>query len=527
MSKRAIQLIRVSTEGQAANDRAGLPAQREANRRTAERYGLEIVHTIEIVDVSGARVLASPQIHELFRLMASPDIHGVVAKEFSRLMRPENFADYAIMQEFVNTKTVLYLPDGPLDFSSDTGQLLAPIRAAVAGMERRQILARMNDAKEEMRRAGRHPGGSATLPFGVGYEGAGRKWYYTAEAEKIREAYRLVHKTALPYSQIAEELNLPRTSLRAILQNPIYTGWRVYDQKRDPGAVAYVSAPGGRQGYRRKMQRPVEDVIRVRVMDGLVSDQVFDSVQNILRARAARQWTARTKNAPKYLFNGFLRCGLCGKPLYSHTNTKACYYICKANGARARKRTPDSVCSNPYILAGKIEPKIEHLLTSRFQEKEFLDELAGNFLKEPAENKGPAPDALNVARQIGVLRDKRNRILESFYDGVIDRSQRDEQLRMVDADLRAYEALKGQQTPEPTGSTVEHLSALLSVFVQLRFLNRDDKRQLFRAAGAEIFVDGYTIKSVTLRTDSPNGVRQVRRANDSRYNDSPLPAAGA
>src|SRR5438067_7181876 len=110
MSKRAIELIRVSTKLQAGEDRAGIPAQRAANRRTAQAYGLEIVRSIEISDVSGAAVLMAPEMQELLRLIADPHVHGVVAKEFSRLMRPENFSDYALLQAFVDTRTILYLP---------------------------------------------------------------------------------------------------------------------------------------------------------------------------------------------------------------------------------------------------------------------------------------------------------------------------------------------------------------------------------------------------------------------------------
>ena len=45
MPKKCIELIRVSTAGQATADRASIPAQKEANRRTAAQYGLEIVRT--------------------------------------------------------------------------------------------------------------------------------------------------------------------------------------------------------------------------------------------------------------------------------------------------------------------------------------------------------------------------------------------------------------------------------------------------------------------------------------------------
>lgn len=61
MKKRVIELIRVSTEAQAAEDRAGIPAQRSANQRTAAQYGLDVVRTIQLSDVSGAAVLRTPK----------------------------------------------------------------------------------------------------------------------------------------------------------------------------------------------------------------------------------------------------------------------------------------------------------------------------------------------------------------------------------------------------------------------------------------------------------------------------------
>ena len=69
--KRVIELIRVSTEKQAGNDRASIPAQRSVNRRTCLQYGLEIVRSIQISDVSGAAVLLAPEIKEMIELMQS------------------------------------------------------------------------------------------------------------------------------------------------------------------------------------------------------------------------------------------------------------------------------------------------------------------------------------------------------------------------------------------------------------------------------------------------------------------------
>src|ERR1022692_1779882 len=145
MSKRVIQLLRVSTKRQAVDDKTGLAAQRAINQRTAATYGLEVVRTIEMSDVSGTAVLRTPEMQELLSIIESPDIHGVIAKEFSRLMRPENFKDYELLQAFVDTRTVLYLPDGPIDFSSSMGGFMGLIRAGMARIERREILARTRE----------------------------------------------------------------------------------------------------------------------------------------------------------------------------------------------------------------------------------------------------------------------------------------------------------------------------------------------------------------------------------------------
>jgi DNA invertase Pin-like site-specific DNA recombinase len=174
--KKVLELIRVSTESQAAGDRASIPAQRFVNRRTCAQYGLEIAKSIEISDVSGASVLMAPEIQQLLLLMQSPDIDGVVTREFSRLMRPENFADYALLQAFVDSKTVLYLPEGPIDLNSKTGRLMGTIRAAIAGLERTEILERIWTAKEEKRKRGELAQSKIVLPWGVGYE-QGRGFY--------------------------------------------------------------------------------------------------------------------------------------------------------------------------------------------------------------------------------------------------------------------------------------------------------------------------------------------------------------
>ena len=83
--KNVIELLRVSTESQASEDKAGLAAQRAANQRTAAQFDLQITDTIELIDVSGTSVLYAPGYQRLLEMIAAPNVDGVVAKEFSRL----------------------------------------------------------------------------------------------------------------------------------------------------------------------------------------------------------------------------------------------------------------------------------------------------------------------------------------------------------------------------------------------------------------------------------------------------------
>src|SRR5471030_254522 len=94
---KGVALVRVSTAGQADESRAGIPAQREAIRKIAAAYSIQIApeHHFELTDVSGASVLLSTDYQRFLRVLERPDISAVVTKEFSRLMRPENFGDYA------------------------------------------------------------------------------------------------------------------------------------------------------------------------------------------------------------------------------------------------------------------------------------------------------------------------------------------------------------------------------------------------------------------------------------------------
>src|SRR5262249_27158497 len=155
---------------------------------------------------------------------------------------------------FIETRTMLFLPDGPVDLGNKSGKLFGIIKAAFAGYEREEIRERMQSGKEALGRAGRHASARYCLPYGGAWE-KNAELSYVPAVEKVKQAFHEVLTTSRPYAQIAAELGLSRTNLRCILQNPIWIGYRVYDKKRDMSSAGYVAGANGRQGYRKKVLR--------------------------------------------------------------------------------------------------------------------------------------------------------------------------------------------------------------------------------------------------------------------------------
>jgi DNA invertase Pin-like site-specific DNA recombinase len=502
MHKKVIELIRVSTEAQAAQDRAGIPAQRAANQRTSAQYGLQIVRTIEFADVSGAAVLRSPEIEELVRLMDSPEIHGVVAREFSRLMRPENFADYALLQVFADTASILYLPDGPIDFRSKSGRFLGTIRAAMAGLERAEILERVWSAKEEKRRAGKHPQSHITLPYAVGYDAKEQRWYFKPEVEKVCEAFRLLLAGETSYKQIGGIVGIDPFNLRNIMRNPIYTGWRVYTERRDPtGAIK--AKTGGRQSDRPKVKRSPEDIIRVKVLDPVVNEEHFQKAQQILDMKKQNHWRVRPDFQRRFTYSGFLRCDICSNLVYTHAHKPRDWYVCKSRTWPERKLREEkglAICDNPYMRRERLEESIDRLFAERLTVRTFIDRLVFEYNRrtDPTERLG---QAARVHQQHLELTQKRQRVLEAYFENLIDRAERDRRLTAIERDLLFYKSLSPKALPHSPKLSAEDLARALGPFHEWEFLTRSDKRHLLQTIMPEIHVRDHRVVGLSLISD--------------------------
>lgn len=478
--KRCIELIRVSTSGQASEDKASIPAQRAINRQTAAHYGLTIVKSVEISDVSGAQVLLAPEIQEMLRLMNDPEIHGVIVREFSRLMRPDNFSDYAMLQAFIDSETILYLPEGPIDLATDSGMINGGMRAMMGGLERRELVKKMWRIKEQKRREGGFSQSRVCLPFGVSFDSG--KWHYTPDAERVRECFRRVLAGDTSYSSLAKQLDFEPYNLRIILRNSIYTGWRVIDKRRDPSPRAKKSKANGRQADRPKIKRAPEDVIRVQVIkEGLISVEQFNRVQRILDLKKQHHWRMNS-NPHRFTYNGFLLCGECRALLYTKSRRRD-YYVCKER------------CGAPYQRRETLDPLLDRLFTKELTRLAFLKRIVRAMKQEE-----PRQDTERLRGQLKSLDAKNQRILDAYFEGVINPMERD--MRQAEV-LRERKIVAGllERAPEPSVS-LESLVSAFAPFAEFDLLNRDDKRALLNTLTPSIVASNGAVKGLWIGHDT-------------------------
>jgi site-specific DNA recombinase len=161
----------------------------------------------------------------------------------------------------------------------------------------------------------------------------------------------------------------------------------------------------------------------------LVSQDVFERVQNVLRGKAT-QPMSRRKTAPDFPLRGFIRCSHCGRPLTASWSKSR-------SGARyAYYRCPSSRCHNS-IPRIRLEDKFAGLL-AQLQPNREMAQLFTEILRDIW--KSQQSERLAAARTIEArlenLKSRQRRLLEAFvHERAIDRQTYEEEKRRSDDEM--------------------------------------------------------------------------------------------
>lgn len=509
--ERVVALIRVSTAGQANEDRGGIPRQRRVIDDTIRSKNLDCVRVYEISDVSGTQVLQNPDVLEILQLVKNRVISGLVVADLDRLFRPAEPTDYAILQVFKDTGAIIYSGDTEYDLSKRDSALFANIRSAISGFELSLMKDRQQGAKEAKRREGRCPSNHLTWPYATSFDRKQQKWIYTDAIATVIEAFRLYDGEGVTnYHEIGRRLGLFNVTVRNILRNPIYTGWRIIDEKRGEKVVSKTG-----KTYRKKVKRKPDDVIRVQVIEvPAISQDCFDRVQ-LSMDEVRFNHHERRENEPVHNFGtGIGRCGHCGEILLCcsgkrKSGVRHAAYWCKANYYVYRERLGG--CKLPNIRQPDLDALIEAFAVEILCKPSNLTAVIVGSLERSNEVISPFP-AATAGAQIDAIKTKEKRWLAAYEAGAFSAEElrtRREQLR------REVAAVKAKQPAERRGNSLE-LEQFVGLVVRgamrlKRLTDRSEKKAIIQSLFSEVYVKSDCITAFKFRADLPtlDGVSDV------------------
>ena len=462
------ELLRVSTEEQADETRAGLARQKAVNERTILTKGLTRVVTIEL-HVSGTVMVDHPQLKQLLAMITRREIQGVVCADLDRLFRPDNFHSYSILQTFQDYGARIYTGDSVYDLQTSNGLLQSSIRSAIAGFELSLIRERLHGAKEAKRKAGKFPSCWKNLPFGVGYDRKTETWHYTPEIVRVKELFDRFEAGERNYSALGKSLGILPVTVKNLLRNPIYTGWRIIDQKR--GAKRLSSAG---KHYRVKIKRAPADVIRVKVLEGIISEERHAAVLKEI-AHTKFNFIERYRSSPRvHICSGFFACGFCGQPMYLLTSDKAFGYLqCRSNNKKYKQQTGG--CRQNNLREDHVEKALIELVEKVLTDPVNLGAILEQSFHKARQSIIPLQSVIDSPAQLAELTSRDKRLLDAFELGVITVDELRSKRESLRRQRKALESTTASREDNPSASFGEQARHVVKA--ALRFTSCRDRLQ--------------------------------------------------
>jgi DNA invertase Pin-like site-specific DNA recombinase len=476
-----VELLRVSTADQGKDDRAGIPRQIEINKQTIARHNLHVVKSFKLIDVSGTSIMHTPELMEMLNIIRAGQVRGIVIADFDRLMRPDDFRSLAILQDIKETQTLLYLPEQVIDLNTQSGFLMSGLQSVIAGNELAQIKKRMMGAKEEKRRQGKCPSFKLTLPLGVSYDREKEKFYYNKNATKVKELFHLFHdKKIHNFNELDRLTGIQYVTVRNLLQNELFIGYRHYTEKRAP-EKRYK--PDGRRADRAKMKRLPHEVIRVKVIDPpLIDEETFWSIQQIIKNKKNEFTHRRIKGKKTFLFSGYLKCAVCGKPMYTvprtAKNKKYDYYYCRSKSYNFRKRG-NPKCPSSYLRKEIVEEKVLEFISERLSDPDYIIQQFNSLYDEQA-TESIHTQRKELQKKISELKKKKSKVLDLYLKGLYSEQEISEKAQEIQEQIEQATEQLGQLKeaseelhPEDYRDSVEKIS---EAFCEFPFWGGEEQR---------------------------------------------------
>ncbi|OIJ12702.1 hypothetical protein BKP37_12950 [Anaerobacillus alkalilacustris] len=301
---------RVSTDEQ-ATEGFSIPAQKERLESFIKSQGWHI-HDFYIDDGYSAKNLERPQIKRMMKDIEANKFDVVVVYKLDRMVR--SVADlHKLLKLFERNKVMFKSATEMFDTTSAMGRFFITLVGAMAEWERENIGERVKFGTQQMVEQGIRPG--SPRPYGYEYTEGGELKIVEDEAKWVKFIF---DKYATNGAQtIAIELNQMGiknkkndlwhgSSIRYILDNPIYAGLLRWDYRRRSGDVRIFNDDFTIAEFKQEGFQPI------------ITKEQFELTQSLIKERA----TNRIRSTTHYPFSTIIRCSECGHKYVGRTEIR-------------------------------------------------------------------------------------------------------------------------------------------------------------------------------------------------------------
>ena len=516
---------RVSTEDQQDPTSS---KQWQMSRATAliEPHGGQVV--TEFFDIGQSRSLPwkrRPQSLALLEAFKDPNrgFDAVVIGEPARAFYGGQFG--LTFPVFTHYNVELWVPEvgGRVDPGSDAHELVMALYGGMSKGERSRIKIRVRSAMAAQAKIeGRFLGGRPPYGYRLGDAGAHPNPSKAAVGQRLHQlevdptSAPIVRRIFVDYLggkgiyAVAEGLThdgIPspsahdparnrhrdtrawsKSAVRAILLNPRYTGYNVWNrQRRDEVLLDVEDVAAGHQTKLRWNDSSDWIWSTEATHEALVSSENFTAVQAQMAAHAHRPTSRKApRNRRCYPLSGLVKCGLCGRRMQGNPNHGFNHYRCvfSAEYALANKIDhPKSV----YVKESAIMPELDRWLAQLFA-PENLEQTIAQMLDGGADLEGTDAKVEAARRKLADCDDRLGKYraaLDSGADPVVVTGWMSE----VQAERLTAEAVLVAAAPsEPLSATalrsiIEELGDMVQVLAEA---DPKDKADVYAGLGIEI-----------------------------------------
>lgn len=438
MIKRVAIYCRVSTVEQ-AEEGYSIDEQNLKIREYCEREGHEIYNLYEDRGISGKNITNRPGIKQLLQDATENKFDLVIVWKLNRISR--KLLDILNIVELLNKHNIVFrsLTEN-FETETPSGKLQLNIMGAIGEFERETIAENVKMGLLARAKEGRWNGGVVLGYDLVELPNDGNKRKNTRleinekEANTVRRIFEL-YSQGHGYKAVVNRVNkeghktkrngsFAVSTVKEILQNPVYIGKIRYNVRQD-------------WSKKRRNNINSNPIISDGIHEPIIDVKTWDKVQVILKERSKKHNKVYDCEFP---LTGILKCPVCGAGMTISRSTSKRkdgtrrvneYYSC---GNWKNKGT--SVCNSNSIRVEVADEYVLNKIMQLINNESILKKVVDNINHNKSTKLKPILEQLEqINKEIEKLISKKNKNIELFEDGILDKSELSTRVKAINDDI--------------------------------------------------------------------------------------------